>query len=107
MVVLEVRLRQQVLVFGAAEGDAGAEVVVDGRTVNHTGAVVEGGVEGLHLVALFEGDERFVAVAGVAVVGVALLEQLLSVLVGVGLPVVGLEVDLVQQAAAAQAVHRV
>ena len=57
---------------------------------------MEVGCELLHLVALLELDERLVAVGGVSLLGIALLDELLPVLVGVGLLVVGGEVELVQ-----------
>ena len=55
-------------------------------------AVVEGGIDGGQLLALAVGYLRLIAVAGVALLRVFLLYELLAILVGVALLPLGLKV---------------
>ena len=105
-VVVQRTLGEQMAVLGIADGKAGAEVGGDsllcgGRTVacgeavtEEVEAVVQGGKQLLHLIALLEGEEVGIIIRGVARLYLFLLLQLLSILVGVGLVVGCLQVEL-------------
>ena len=96
VVVLEIREGQQVLVAGMLHREAKAGVAIDGGSIDHTDLIMERGVGGLHLITLLVLYLCLVAIAGVALLGIFLLNELLTVFIGIALGEVHIEIEVME-----------